>query len=53
VSQQVGQDENIYLQEKPMKGVASATTTSWVCFERMDQILESMTKIDGKPKGFD
>jgi hypothetical protein len=47
----VGEDENIYLQEKPMKGVASATTTSWVWFDRMDQILESMTKIVGTPKG--
>ncbi len=35
VSQQVGQDETIYLQEKPTKGVASATTTSWVWFDRM------------------
>ncbi len=53
MSQQVGQDETIYFQEKPTNGVPSATTTSWVWFDRMDQILESMTKIDGTPKGFE
>ncbi len=42
-----------YFQEKTTKGVTGFATTSWVWFNRMNQILESTTKVDGTPNGFD
>ncbi len=40
-----------YFQEKTPKGVTA--TTSWVWFNRMNQILEGTTKADDTPYGLD
>ncbi len=42
-----------YFQEKIVKGVTGFATTSWVWFNRMNQILEGTTKVDGTPNGLD
>ncbi len=42
-----------YFQEKTTKGVTSFATTSWVWFNRMNQILEGTTKANGTPNGLD
>jgi hypothetical protein len=42
-----------YFQEKTTKGVTGSATTSWVWFNRMNQILEGTTKVDGTPNGLD
>jgi hypothetical protein len=42
-----------YFQEKIAEGVAGSATTSWVWFDRMNQILEGTTKEDGTPNGLD
>jgi hypothetical protein len=49
----VGQDETIYLQERPTKGVQVQQPLHGFGLIGWVQILESMTKIDGTPKGFD
>jgi hypothetical protein len=36
-----------YFQEKIVEGVIGFVTTSWVWFNRMNQILEDATKADG------
>jgi hypothetical protein len=47
------QDEEKYFQKKIAKGVIGSTTTSWVWFNRMNQILEGIAKADGTPNGLD
>jgi hypothetical protein len=42
-----------YFQEKTTKGVIGFATTSWVWFDRMNQILEGTAKVDGTPNGLD
>ncbi len=42
-----------YFQEKITKGVIGSTTTSRVWFNRMNQILEGTTKVDGTFNGLD
>jgi hypothetical protein len=42
-----------YFQEKTTEDVTSSTTTSWVWFDNMNQILEGTTKADGTPNGLD
>jgi hypothetical protein len=42
-----------YFQEKTTKGVTSSATTSWVWFNRMNQILEGIAKANGTPNGLD
>jgi hypothetical protein len=42
-----------YFQEKIVEGVTSSATTSWVCFNRMNQILEGTTKVNGTLNGLD
>jgi hypothetical protein len=42
-----------YFQEKTTKCVTCSATTSWVWFNRMKQILEGTTKVDGTPNGLD
>jgi hypothetical protein len=41
--------KNIYFQEKTLKNVTSFATISRVWFNRMNQILEGTTKVDGTP----
>ncbi len=43
--------KNIYFQEKTLKSVTSFATISRVWFNRMNQILEGTTKVDGTPNG--
>jgi hypothetical protein len=40
-------------QEKIAKDVIGFATTSWVWFNRMNQILDGTTKADGTPNGLD
>ncbi len=42
-----------YFQKKTIKGVIGSATTSWVGFNRINQILEGTTKVDGTPNGLD
>jgi hypothetical protein len=42
-----------YFQEKIVEGVISSATTSWVWFNRMNQILEGTTKANGTLNGLD
>jgi hypothetical protein len=42
-----------YFQEKTTKGVIGFATTSWVWFNKMNQILEGTTKVDGTPNGLE
>jgi hypothetical protein len=48
-----GKMKKKYFQEKTAEGVTSFATTSWVWFNRMNQILEGATKVDGTPNGLD
>jgi len=43
--------KNIYFQEKTLKSLTSFATISRVWFNRMNQILEGTTKVDGTPNG--
>ncbi len=38
-----------YFQKKIVEGVTSSITTSWIWFDRMNQILEGATKVDDTP----
>jgi hypothetical protein len=42
-----------YFQEKTAKGVIGSTSTSWVWFNRMNQILEGIAKANGTPNGLE
>jgi hypothetical protein len=42
-----------YFQEKTLEGLTGFATTSWVWFNRMNQILDGTTKANGKPNGLD
>jgi hypothetical protein len=42
-----------YFQEKTSEGVTSSATSSWVWFNKMNQILEGTRKIGGTPNGLD
>ncbi len=42
-----------YFQGKMVKGVTCFTTTSWVWFNKMNQILGDTTKADGTLNGLD
>jgi hypothetical protein len=42
-----------YFQKKIAKGVTGSATTSWVWFDKMNQILKGTTKANGTPNGLD
>jgi ABC-type uncharacterized transport system YnjBCD substrate-binding protein len=42
-----------YFQEKIVEGVIGSTTTSWVWFDKLNQILEGTTMANGTPNGLD
>jgi hypothetical protein len=42
-----------YFQEKTTEGVIGSATTSWVWFNRINQILEGIVKVNGTPNELD
>jgi hypothetical protein len=49
----MGQDEEEIFSRKTTEGVIGSATTSWIWFNRTNQILEGTAKVDGTPNGFD
>jgi hypothetical protein len=42
-----------YFQKKIIEGVIGSATTSWIWFDKMNQILEGKTKVDDTSNGLD
>ncbi len=42
-----------YFQKKIIEGVIGSATTSWIWFDKMNQILEGTTKVDDTSNGLD
>jgi hypothetical protein len=49
----MGQDEEEIFSRKDRRRCYKFATTSWVWFNRMNQILEGTAKADGTPNGLD